>query len=228
MQRLRSEIKGFLLFTGIFLFVLTVDILAVYIYYSHVMEFINHQPENIKGDAGILFFGDYEGHGKRLGADSKKRAGIAINLYRTGKIRKVVCMGGYQYNYWKGKPHLMKNYLVQHSVSHNDILYDSVSFNTLTNWDEARKIIDRCNFDTVIAISAPLHIYRISEMVDMQNIYYATYIYDFKSLTDYWIFFKDVHHEFVSQILNLILKDELRNKLVLIYGFISNQFDKIF
>jgi hypothetical protein len=40
--------------------------------------------------------------------------------------------------------------------------------------------------------------------------------------------FKDVHHEFVSQILNLILKDELRNKLVLIYGFFSNQFDKIF
>jgi vancomycin permeability regulator SanA len=228
MQRLRSEIKGFLLLAGIFLFVLSVDIFAVYLYYSHVMDFIHRQPENIKGDAGILFFGDYEDHGKRLGSDSKKRAGLAIDFYQSGKIRKVVCVGGYPYNYWKGKPHLMKNFLIENRVSPTDILYDSASYNTLTNWYEARKIINRYSFDTVIAISAPLHIYRISEMIDMQNTYYATYTYNFKSLNDYWILFKDVHHEFVSQALNRILKDELRNKLVLIYGFISNQFDKIF
>jgi uncharacterized SAM-binding protein YcdF (DUF218 family) len=228
MQRLRSEIKGFLLLAGIFSFVLSVDILAVYLYYSHVMDFIHRQPENIKGDAGILFFGDYEDHGKRLGLDSKKRAGLAIDFYQTGKIRKVVCVGGYPYNYWKGKPHLMKNFLIENRVSPIDILHDSASYNTLTNWREAQKIINRCGFDTIIAISAPLHIYRISGMIETPTAYFATYSYNIKNFHDYWTLFKDVHHEFISQILNLILKDELRNKLVLIYGFFSNQFDKIF
>jgi uncharacterized SAM-binding protein YcdF (DUF218 family) len=228
MQRIRSEIKGFLLFTGIFIFVLLVDIVAVYLYYNHVRSFVNRQPENLKADAGILFFGDYDEDGKKLGTDSKNRAGKAVTLYKTGRIKKVICVGGYDYRYWKGKPHLMKNYLIENKVPPKDIIYDSASYNTITNWWEAQKIISRFNFDTVVVISAPLHIFRISGLIKLPNTYFATYSYRFRGPQDYWALYKDVHHEFISQILNRILKDELRNKIVFIYGFISNQFDKIF
>jgi vancomycin permeability regulator SanA len=228
MQKLRSDIQGFLLFTGIFIIVLFLDIAAVYFYYDHVQSFLNSQPEKLTGDAGIIFFGDYDEDGKILGRDSKHRAGKAITLYNSGSIKKVICVGGYNYKFWKGRPHLMKNFLVENHVAPGDIIYDSASFNTITNWREALKIIKRLDFDTIIAISAPLHIYRISNMIELPNTYFATYSYSLQNIRDYWILYKDVHHEFVSQILNRILKDELRNKLVFIYGIISNQFDKIF
>ena len=204
------------------------DITAVYLYFHQVLLFVKGQPENLKGDAAVIFFGDYDEDGKILGQDSKNRAGKAVKFYREKRIRKVICVGGYDYRYWKGKPHLMKNYLVENHVLPKDILYDSASFNTITNLREAQKIISRFNFDTVINISSPLHIYRISGMINLPTTYYATYSYNLKNLQDYWVLYKDIHHEFVSQILNRILKDEIRNKIVFFYGFISNQFDKIF
>jgi vancomycin permeability regulator SanA len=228
MQEIRTEIKGFFLFAGIFIFVLMIDILAVYLYYDHVLSFVNNQTGNLKGDAGIIFFGDYDEKGNILGMDSKNRAGKAIKLYKSCQIRKIICVGGYNYKYYKGKPHLTKKYLIENKVPPNDIIYDSASFNTITNWWEALKIIDRYKFDTIIAISAPLHIYRISGMIDFPHVYFAAYTYNLQKLNDYWSLYKEVHHEFVSQILNRILKDELRNKIVLIYGYLSDQFDKIF
>jgi vancomycin permeability regulator SanA len=228
MIKIGSEIKGVILFTGIFLFVLILDIGAVCVYYFRAVSFIGSQPVNPCGDAAVVFFGDYIKNGSALGTDSKNRAGKAVALYSEKKIRKVICVGGYNYRYWRGKPHLMKDYLIEHQVPAIDILYDSASFNTITNWQEAQKIITRFNFDTVINISSPLHIYRISDMIDIPNIYYATYSYELESLHDYWVLYKDIHHEFLSRILNRILKDEIRNKIVLIYSFLENQFDKIF
>jgi uncharacterized SAM-binding protein YcdF (DUF218 family) len=228
MQRIQSEIKGFLLFLAILLVVVLADILAVYLYYNKVESFVNSQPENPKGDAGIVFFGDYGDDSKLLGYDSKKRAAKAIEIYRMKAIRKVVCVGGYNYRLWKGKPHLMKKFLVENQVSPNDIIYDSASYNTITNWQEALKIINQYHFDTVVAVSSPLHIFRISQMIKFPHTYFATYAFHLQTFDDYWVLYRNIHHEFLSQILNRILKDEIRNKISLVYGFISNQLDQIF
>ncbi len=228
MNKISSELKGFLLLTGIFIFVAALDILAVYVYYRHVNSFILGQPEIHQADAGVVFFGDYINDGKELGPDSKMRAGSAAGLYQSQKIRKIICVGGYRYAEWKGKPHLMRKYLIEKQVTASDIVYDSLSYNTVTNIREIKKITAQLNFDTIVAISSPLHIFRIATMIDLPNVYYATYQYSLSRFHDYWILYKDVHHEFLSHILNLILKDELRNKLVLIYSFLNNQIDKIF
>jgi uncharacterized SAM-binding protein YcdF (DUF218 family) len=228
MGRISSDLKGFFLLTGIFLFVGTLDILSVYFYYHHVQSFINEQPDIRHADAGIIFFGDYINHGAELGPDSKLRAGKAVGLYQSGKIRKVICVGGYRYADWKGKPHLMRKYLIENQVPAFDIIYDSSSYNTITNIQELKKITTRLKYDTIIAISSPLHIFRIATMIKSSTVYFATYKYSLQGFHDYWVLFKDVHHEYVSQILNSILKDELRNKLVLIYSFISDKIDQIF
>lgn len=228
MQRIQSEIKGFLLFLAIFLLVVLADILAVYVYYNQVVFFVSNQSEIQKGDAGIVFFGDYNDHLNSLGSDSKKRAYRAIELYRIKAISKVVCVGGYYYRFWKGKPHMMKKFLIENQVSPNDIIYDSTSYNTFTNWQEALKIINHCQFDTVIAVSSPLHIFRISSMIDRPHTCFATYSFHLQTLDDYWVLYRNIHHEFLSQILNRVLKDEIRNKISLIYGFISNQLDQVF
>ncbi len=228
MKRFKSEIKNFLLLTAIFVFVLFLDIVAVSLFYNHVVNFINKQPENIKADAGVLFFGDYIKDGKELGPNSKYRARQAAWLYKNGKVEKIICVGGYNQRYWKGKPHLMSEFLIKQGVSKNHIYYDSISFNTISNWDEAQKIIEENNFNSIIAISAPLHIYRISCMIDSDSVYYSSYRYRLEKFIDYWYLYKNVHREFISHFLNFVLRDNVRNKIVYTYRVIRMELKKIF
>lgn len=228
MQQFWSEIRAFLLLCTIFIFVFAIDISIVYMYYSHVDNFINSQPTNVKADAGVIFFGDYLEDGLDIGPNSKNRANAAINLYKSEKISNVICVGGYYFKTWKGKPHHMRNYLVKNGVLQSDIIHDSLSFNTITNWQEGKKIINNKGFDKIIAISDPLHIFRISLMIQDTNVYYASYQYNFTGIQDYWVFFKDVHHEFMSHIMSFLFHEKLRNKIVYTYRSIKLTAKKIF
>lgn len=73
------------------------------------------------------------------------------------------------------------------------------------------------NYKSAIAISDPLHIYRISLMIKDTNVFYASYQYNFSGFRDYWVFFKDVHQEFLSFSMSFLFHDKLRNKMVLLY-----------
>jgi uncharacterized SAM-binding protein YcdF (DUF218 family) len=222
-----SNNKSIILIIGIFVFVLSVDIGLVYLYYRHVQNFIINQQDIKKADAGIVFFGDYLDDKMTLGPDSKKRALTAVKLYRQGKINKIICVGGYEYSYWKGKPHSMSRFMIEQGVPKSSIIYDSLSYNTITNWREALKIINREKYKKVIAISSPLHVYRISNMVNRDSLSCASYQYSFHGFEEYWQFFLDVHHEWMSHFLNFALKDDVRNRLVYTYGVVSNAIKKI-
>jgi len=137
-------------------------------------------------------------------------------------------VGGYDISYWKGRPHLMKRFLVEHGVPADRILHDSLSFNTITNWQQALLIMEKQKCDTVIAISAPLHIFRISRIIDAPSVYYCAYEYKPSGLTDYWQIFKDVHHEFLSHFLSFALKDSIRNQVIKIYRTIRFEVARFF
>ncbi len=64
-------------------------------------------------------------------------------------------------------------------------LYDSLTFITVTNWFEAKKNIHTNNFKNAIAISEPLHIFRISLMIKDNNVYYSSCQYRFVKFKDY-------------------------------------------
>ena len=228
MKQYWSEIKAFILLCTIFIFVMLVDITIVYLYYQHVDNFISNQPKNLHADAGIIFFGDYTKDVSDIGPNSKNRANAAIRLYNTGKISNIICVGGYYFLTWSGKPHHMCNYLIEKGIPANKILNDSLSFNTITNWQEGKKIMHSNNFQTAIAISDPLHIYRISLMIKDPNVKFASFKYNFTGFKDYWVFFKDVHHEFMSHTLSFLLHEKLRNQIVLIYRKVMLTAKKIF
>lgn len=228
MKQYWSEIKAFLLLCTIFIFVLLIDIGVVYFYYQHVNNFLDEQPKNLKADAGIIFFGDYTEDASDIGPNSINRANTAIWLYNTGKISNIVCVGGYYYRIWSGLPHHMCNYLINKGIPPNIIVNDSLSFNTITNWHEGKKIMANQNYQSAIAISDPLHIYRISLMIKDPNIYFASYQYNFSCFGDYWVFFKDVHHEFMSHTMSFLFHDKLRNQIVLMYQKVMLTAKKIF
>lgn len=222
-----SNNKGIILIIGIFTFVLFIDLGMVYLYYRHVQNFLQDQPENIQADAGIIFFGDYTEDQSALGPDSRNRARKAIKLFNEKKIKKIICVGGYNYQKWRGKPHLMRQFLEINKVPTSCIINDSLSYNTITNLREALKIIEKEKITSVIAISSPLHVYRISCMKGTTNIDFASYRYSFQNANEYWQLFMDVHHEWVSHLLSFALKDEVRNKIVYTYGVITNEVKKI-
>jgi uncharacterized SAM-binding protein YcdF (DUF218 family) len=228
MKRYWTEIKAFILLFVIFIFVLLLDIAVIYFYYQHVDKFINSQPKNLKADTGILFFGDYTKDATDIGSHSKNRANTVINLFNTGKINNIICVGGYYYRTWQGKPHHMSNYLIRKGIPPNVISNDSLSFNTITNWYEGRKIMTEKKYKSAIIVSDPLHLYRISMMIKDTNIFYASYQYKFTRFSDYWVFFKDVHHEFMSHLMSVLFHDKLRNQMVLLYRKVMLTAKKIF
>jgi len=219
--------KGIILIVGIFTFVLAIDLGMVYFFYRHVENFLESQPEKIQADAGIIFFGDYTEDKTDLGPDSKNRARTAIRLFKEGKIKKIVCVGGYNYQRWSRKPHLMRQFLVKNKIPASFIINDTISYNTITNWREALKIIEREKLTSVIAISSPLHVYRISCMINLKNTKFASYDYSLNGFKEYWQLFLDVHHEWVSHFLSFALKDDVRNKIVYSYRTIMNEVNKI-
>jgi hypothetical protein len=116
---------------------------------------------------------------------------------------------------------------MEQGIPRYDILYDSLSFNTITNWYEARKLMKMNNIDTVIAISAPLHVFRISKITGTDVVFYCAYDYKPASIPEYWQVFKDVHHEFASHLLSFALNDRVRNQIIRIYRALTLELNRI-
>jgi uncharacterized SAM-binding protein YcdF (DUF218 family) len=222
-----SNIRGLILLGSILLGVIATDVVLVFSYYKLAVRFLENQPSWRNVDAGIVFFGDYVDDGTRLGPDSEKRARCAIDLFRSSKINMIVCVGGYEIQQWRGKPHKMKEFLVRNGIPEKNIVHDSLSFNTLTNIQEAKKIMQALRLKSAVAISEPLHVYRISRVIKNDSIYFEAYRNNPSSPVEYWRLVRNVHREWVSRMLSLVLKDEMRNRIVYLYRAFRSKIDPI-
>ncbi len=209
----------------LFVSLMILDFVAISLYYNHVKDFVEQQKPDFRVDAAVLFFGDHNEDKNGLGPDSKNRAEVAIQLFQNGKVKNIISVGGYAKDLSEGKPNYMKIYLLEHGVPDSLLFSDSLSYNTITNWQEAEKIIQRNNFTSIVAISAPLHIYRIAGMLDFNTVYYSSYNYRLQTFNDYHRLYNDVHHEWISHTLSAIFKGELRNEVVFRYRKFMKRFD---
>lgn len=209
-----KRILRYLLF--IFFVIVILDIAAILIYYRILTDFTNSLHTDFRTDAAVIFYGDGK-EGKLVGDDTRNRIEAALELYKNKKIANFICVGGYSIRSERLKEHPIKIYLNQKDIPSEIIFYDSTSFNTITNWGEAQKIIKREKFKNVVLVSAPTHIYRISRRVKGEGIYYYTYKYSFSSLSDLLKIHETVNREFVSLSMDAFLDDETRNKFVFWY-----------
>lgn len=209
----------------VFVSLMIVDLIGISLYYRHVKDFVEQQKLDFKADAAIVFFGDHNEEKNGLGPDSKNRADVAIQLLKEGKVKNIISVGGYAKDLSEEKSNYMKIYLKEHGVRDSQLYSDSLSFNTITNWKEAEKIILRENFTSIVAISAPLHIYRIAGMLEYDTVCFCSYKYRLQDFNDYHRLYNDVHHEWISYTLSAIFKGELRNKVVFRYRKFMKRFD---
>ncbi|GEM_PF-1587524 len=230
MKKRRTNKKALKLFVFIFILTITIDLLCAKYFYNKVIDFVSDQPANIKAEAGIIFFGDATFDGKHLGPDSKNRAAVAIHLLNDHRIKAIICVGGNSREIINRPKNLMRNYLVKQGIPPRMIIYDSISFNTITNWQAGKRILRDKGYSSAILISAPLHIYRIAHSLDFKDykVYFATYSYNLNGIGDYLILLKDIHHEWISITLNKILSDKVRNKLVFTVRNIKHRIKTLF
>ena len=193
---------------------LVADVLACVVYYKNVQDFLSGQPRKVEADLMVVFQRNVDYETRTLGHGTIKRLDHAISLYEQGDIDWILCVGGSrpQINLYGAK--LMKDYLVGKGFDGSKVLYDSLSYDTETNWEEAIKVIEHYQFKTVIAVSSPLHVYRISQIVNLENVVYASYNYPFSSFSDYWFVCYSIHYEWIAFVLRMALPENIYYKIL--------------
>ena len=195
---------------AIILFALTIiDIAFGILYYHKVQIFISNQTINSKADAGVVFFGSYNLLKNEFDKDTKQRLTNAIHLYTSEKMDHIICVGGARAKKEFVGSREMRNYLIRNNINSEIIYYDSLSYDTISNWHEAQKIINRNHFENIIIISSPLHIYRIEKIVNRNNTFFSTHTFNNKSISDYFSTYKNIHREWTALILTALLPEKI-------------------
>jgi uncharacterized SAM-binding protein YcdF (DUF218 family) len=147
-----------------------------------------------------------------------KRIDLAANLFKKGAIKKILCVGGNikSTNFFNSK--IMKEYLINEGIPDSSIFYDSLSNSTLTNWSEAKKIINHFGWKSVLIISSPFHIYRISKMIKEENLFIEFKTFPINEyFNEYNVFsiYNQIHLEWIK-LIGLHLSDD-------VYNYFSNK-----
>lgn len=196
---------------------LVVDIALCIIQFETVKRFINSQNCLSENNAAVIFFSDYNDELNEIGKRQKKRLDYAISQYKLNKFYNFILVGGNRIDGSVKGSELSKKYLVKKGIKPDIIHYDSASYDTKTNWIEAQKIIQANNFERIICISSPLHIYRISKIVDDETKCYSTYGFELNNPLDYIDLWLDINKELFVFTLYYIIPEKYYIKLIKYY-----------
>lgn len=137
------------------------------------MKIVTHK----KYDAGVLLGGDivtYDKDSDRLifhsGAD---RLLQAIDLYKSGVIKKIVISGGSGHLIYRDRTEasFIKKYLTGIGFNNDDIIVENMSKNTIENARYTAKLLEQNGItDTVLLITSSLHMRRAAACFRKQGI----------------------------------------------------------
>lgn len=143
------------LFYAAMIAILSAGLINLYIYQS-TQPLIHHQPEQVDpAYTGILLGSLVYGDGK-LSYVMKARADLAIQLYHSGKIKRILVSGDH------GTPEYdevndIRIYLEAHGIPTADIFLDHAGFNTYDSMVRAKRIFQ---VDEAVVITQEFHLPR--------------------------------------------------------------------
>lgn len=125
-------------------------------------------PESITAEAGVVFC---EGPGKEYGVDrsTHARLNFAADLYKKSRIKNIIAVGCTRprFKHFGGRG--MKRTLIDLEIPEEAVFHDSSSYETISNWIEAEKIIGEHGWKKIALISSPMHLLRIQYIVKQHN-----------------------------------------------------------
>jgi len=141
----------------IFLLTASIGVLVFGVLASRIYSFGNTRSE-ASADAAIVLGAAVWSTG--VSPVFRERINHGIDLYRTGKVRKLIFTGG-QGN--PGEPtesSAARDYALQNGVPAQDILIEEKSHTTYENIRYAKQVADAHNIKRVLIVSDPLHMKR--------------------------------------------------------------------
>jgi len=141
----------------IFLLTASIGVLVFGVLASRIYSFGNTRSE-ASADAAIVLGAAVWSTG--VSPVFRERINHGIDLYRTGKVRKLIFTGG-QGN--PGEPtesSAARDYALQNGVPAQDILIEEKSHTTYENIQYAKQVADTHNIKRVLIVSDPLHMKR--------------------------------------------------------------------
>lgn len=183
---------------------------------SHLfIYYCNHFTKTIncyKADAGIVFFGDFDNN-YNLGSWQLARLDKSVELYNNNTIKYIICVGGNRVSHNIFGSKLSAQYLISRGIPKDKIYYDTASFDTKSNLDEAYKIISSHKFNKIAYISDCTHLFRISLFSEYPNYCLQKVNYNFNPFQTILI----ANQSFISIILNYCLDDSIYHQLIHIF-----------
>jgi uncharacterized SAM-binding protein YcdF (DUF218 family) len=158
---LRGAIRVALPLVGmvvVFLVILAADI----VHYSHAESTQSAQAGVVLGAAAW---------GANPSPVYRERINHAIDLYRQGRIRKLIFTGGTRFPDFPTEAKVAHDYAIHHGIAEKDILIEPHSRTTYENLSEVKKLTSSMEIESILIISDPLHMKRamyIAEELGLQ------------------------------------------------------------
>ncbi|HEY8560072.1 MAG TPA: YdcF family protein [Pyrinomonadaceae bacterium] len=144
-----------------FLKILSAVFLLIALFFVFVaadIYFYDESSDQHTADAGIVLGAAV--WGERLSPVFQERVNHAIDLYRAGKIRKIIFTGGRGNADEETEADAARRFALADGVPAEDILTEDKSTSTYENLAYAKPIADANRLKTVLLVSDPLHMKR--------------------------------------------------------------------
>ena len=147
-----SSIAKFIILPALLLVVVVA--VRIYTYGNNVVD--------VQGDAAIVLGAAV--WGDEVSPVFRERINHAINLYRSGKVRKIIFTGGQGNRNELTEAAEARQYAIKNGVPERDILIEQHSHTTYENLVYAKQLADTNGLKRVLIVSDPMHMKRAVTM----------------------------------------------------------------
>ncbi len=174
-------------------------------------------PNNIEADGAVLLFAGM-GNQERID-ESQRRINQAYDLYQRGTVKEILSAGGYGSGIQPSGAELYQRKLLAMGIPENALSIEGLSYDTLTNINNALSIIEDKQWKHIIFVSSPTHLMRVEHYIRHRNldieVYYSPYQYlqaqPKPGLIALW---RRVHSEWAIYLMYNVLEQEQFSSLV--------------
>lgn len=138
-----------------------------FIYYINTRMNVSSPPEKLDGI--IVLFGNFSPDFKAPGNESIRRLNHAAEIHRRYNNAPILCVGGSRPDHMAKGAELMKEYLIDLGIAENLVFANADSYDTYTNWRDAKNVIKADNWQAVGVVSSAMHLYRFNKYIVKKN-----------------------------------------------------------
>jgi len=141
---------------------LLADLLASALFIRSAYSTLEQHASPGPFDLAVVFFSGHPDEAHLQGAELP-RLQYAAELFHAGTIGHIVCVGGAR-SWSRSGARMMRDVLLRSGIPAARVSYDSTSFDSFSNWRNARQIIRARRWRSVAFITDPLHLIRLLDI----------------------------------------------------------------